>query len=345
MHEQSVPIPEFGSKPEDITAFNEAIAAINAHNDQFSIGRMMTRVILDHKDKTQKAQELVDAGATQKEAEQTVAFVGSDRIPLTEEEQMARSIVGATNAPALEATGLTLSPLRTIYTMYNGDESEQPVGRVRLQVTNGSKFSGFLLVTNPEDTSEGFQKNAAEVVDSLIAEASDAIATGQDEQTALETLAYSTGIIAGLEHIGIGDAPVAKQLSDLAQHTQQGDIKEFILAERAGLLQKPGEQGFGPAKWQRDANTQFMADSWGNILNILKLTQNNPKAQELFHQLLKAAQADLDFARADWKKLKTEGYGGGREYGSGFEEIFQTVGLELHFLASPDEEKNDSTEH
>lgn len=337
MSEQSVPTPEFGSKPEDITAFNEAIGAINAHNDQFSMGRMMARAMFDHLDEAQKAQELVDAGATQEEAEQTAAFVGSDKVPLTEEEQMARSIVGMTNAPVLEATGLTLSPLRTTSTMYSS-KGEQSVGKVRLQVTDGGKFSSFLLTTNPEDANEDFQKSAAGVVGSLIAEASDAIASDQDEQTALETLAYGKGIIAGLEHIGLGDAPVAKRLSDLAEHAQQGDVKEFVLAERAGLFQEPGEQGFGPSQWQRDASTQFMTDNWGNILNILKMTKSNPKAQELFSQLLKNAQADLDFAKDDWKKLKEEGYGGGGEYGSGFEEVFQTVELELNLLASPDEE-------
>lgn len=337
MSEQSILPAEFGSKPEDIVAFNEAIGAIDAHNDQFGMGRMMARAMFEHLDEAQKVQELVEAGATQEEAEQTAAFVGSDKVTLSEEEQMARSIVGMTNTPILEATGLTLSPLRTTGTMF-GSQGQQSIGKVRLQVTDGGTFSSFLLAANPGTAVEDFQKNAAGVVNSLIAETSDAIANDQNKQTALETLAYGKGIISGLEHIGLGDAPVAKRLSDLAEHAQQGDIKEFVLAERAGLFEEPGEQGFGPSQWQKDASAQFMTDSWKNVLNIIKMTEGNPKAQELFGQLLKNAQADLDFAKDDWKKLKAEGYGGGGEYGSGFEDVFQTVELELNLLASPDEE-------
>ena len=179
MSEYTAPTPEFGSRPEDLAAFNEAIGSINEHNDQFSMGKLMARAMLDHLDEAQRAQELVDAGATQEEAEQTVDFVGSDKLPLTEEEQMARSVVGITNAPVLEATGLTLSPLRTTSTMYSS-KGEQSVGKVRLQVTDGSKFSNFLLAVNPEDANEDFQQNAAGVASSLIAEATDAIANDTD---------------------------------------------------------------------------------------------------------------------------------------------------------------------
>ena len=66
---------------------------------------------------------------------------------------MARSIVGITNAPVLESTGLTLSPLRTTSTMYS-NKGEQSVGKIRLQVTDGSKFSNFLLAVNLGDTTD-----------------------------------------------------------------------------------------------------------------------------------------------------------------------------------------------
>lgn len=326
--------PKFGSTPEDINAFNETIQAIISHNEQFNLGGLMARALIDHAEETQKVHELVDEGATIEEAEQTIAFVGNEKVPLTEEEQMARSIVGMTNAPVLEATGLTLSPLRETSTMFS-DKGEQTVGRIRLRVTDGGKFSSFLLATNPEADNEDFQNNIALVVGNLIAETSDAIANGQDEQTAMETLAYGKGIIAGLEHIGLSDSYVARQLSDLVDNAQQGHVKEFVLAERVGLFQEPGEKGFGPSQWQRDATTQFMIDNWGNVISVLKMAKHNPNAQELFDRLLNTAIADLEFAKTDWEQIKAgldDNKGYGKDYGSGFEEVFRTVELELKRL-------------
>ena len=307
MSEYTAPTPEFGSRPEDLAAFNEAIGSINEHNDQFSMGKLMARAMLDHLDEAQRAQEL---------AEQTVDFVGSDKLPLTEEEQMARSVVGITNAPVLEATGLTLSPLRTTSTMYSS-KGEQSVGKVRLQVTDGSKFSNFLLAVNPEDANEDFQQNAAGVASSLIAEATDAIANDTDEQTALETLAYGKGIVAGLEHIGLAESPVTDKLRTLYEHAQQGDVKEYVQADNIGLLKAPEEQGFGPSQWHRDATPEYLTTHWGQVLDVIKAAKANPSAKDLYEQLLQSAQGSLDYAKSDWAKAKSEGYGGGGDCGEG----------------------------
>jgi hypothetical protein len=337
MSEFTAPSPEFGSRPEDLAAFNEAIDTINLHNDQFSLGKLVARAVFDALDEAERAQELVDAGATQEEAEQTVAFVGSDKLPLSEEELMARSILGITNAPVLEATGLTLSPLRKTSTMY-GPQGEQSVGEVRLQVTDGSKFSNFLLTVNPEAANEDFQQNAARVAGSLIAEATAAIASGADEQTVLETLAYGKGIVAGLEHIGLTESPVTDKLRSLYEHAQQGDVKEYVQADTIGLLKAPGEQGFGPTKWHRDTTAEGLTARWGQVLDVITAAKANPSAKDLYLQLVQAAQSSLDYAKSDWDSAKAEGYAGDEYYGKGFEEVFETVGLELSVLASSEED-------
>lgn len=336
MSEFATPIPKFGSRPEDLAAFNETITTINHHNDQFSLGALMARVMIDRVDEAQRTQELMDVGATWEEAEQTVAFVGSDELPFSEKEQMARSIVGVTNAPVLEATGLTLSPLREVGTIY-GVQGEQSVGEVRLQVADGGKFSNFLLAVNPEDATEDFQQTATGVVGNLIDEAKSAIASGADEQTVFETLAYGRGIIAGLEHIGLGEASVADELLGLYEYAQQGDIREYVKAGNIGLLTKPEEQGFGPANWQRDASPEYLFTRWNEVLDVARAAKANPEAKDLFAQLIQSAQSCLDYAKVDWTNAKSEGYGG-TGYGEGFEGIFETVGLELSMLSSPDEE-------
>lgn len=337
MSEYTAPTPEFGSQPEDLVAFNEAIDTVNEHNEQFSLGKLMARAMLDHLDEAQRAQGLIDAGATQEEAEQAVDFVGSDKLPLTEEEQLTRSVIGITNAPILETTGLALSPLRTTSTMYSS-KGEQSVGKVRLQVADGGKFSNFLSAVNPEDATEDFQQNTADVTSSLIAEATDAIANATDEQTALETLAYGKGIVAGLEHIGLAESPVTNKLRALYEHGQQGDVREYVQADNIGLLKDPTEKGFGPANWHRDTSTEDLATHWSQVVEVVKAAKNNPKAQDLYTQLLQSAQVYLNHAQSDWATAKAEGYGGGGSYGEGFEQVFETVGLELSMLASPDED-------
>jgi len=339
MSEYAVPAAvEFGARPEDLTAFNEAIGTINQHNEQFSsLGQLMARAMFDTLDEAERTQELVDAGATQEEAEQTIAFVGRDKLPLSEEEQMARSIVGITNAPVLEATGLTLSPLRKTSTMY-GPQGEQSGGEVRLQVTDGSKFSNFLLAVNPEEASADFQQNASSVAGSFIAEATDAIASNADEQTVLETFAYGKGIVAGLEHIGLAESPVTDKLRSLYEHAQQGDVKEYVQADNIGLLKAPEEQGFGPSQWHRDATPEYLTTHWSQVLDVVKAAKANPNAKDLYEQLLQSAQSSLDYAKSDWAKAKAEGYGAGGDNGKGFEQVFEIVGLELSMIASPDED-------
>ncbi len=330
--------PEFGSRPEDITAFNEAIASIDGHNAQFSLGNMMARALLDHLDDSQRVQELVDAGASEDEAEQTVHFVGSEKLQLTEQEQMARSIIGVTNTPVLEASGLSLSPLRTTATMFS-NKGEQSVGKVRLQITDGGSFSNFLLSVHPEDANEDFKVNTTNIVKGIITETSDSIAEGVDDRMALETLAYSKGIIAGLEHLGLGNEPAAYKLSKLYEHAQQGDIKEYVQACDIGILQEPGEPTFGPSRWQRDATPEFLATNWNRVLDVVKAAKANPRAAELFDQLAVSTQATLDYAKDDLDNIKAEGYGG-KHYGEGFEKVFETVELELNLINSPDEETN-----
>ena len=194
--------------------------------------------------------------------------------------------------------------------MYS-NKGEQSVGKIRLQVTDGSKFSNFLLAVNLGDTTDEFQQNVADVAYGLIAEASDAIANDSDEQTALETLAYGKGIVAGLEHIGLAKSPVIVKLRNLYEHAQQGDVKEYVQADNIGLLKGPEEQGYGPAKWQRDASTERLVTFWDQVLDVLKATKAKPNAKALFVQLTNSAQASLDYAKADWAKIKAEGYGGG----------------------------------
>jgi hypothetical protein len=337
MSENMAAAPEFGSQLGDVIAFSQAVDAIKQHNKQFSSGKQVARVLIDHIKRQERTQDLIDAGASPEEAEETVVFVDSSELPLSEEEQMSRSIVGITNAHALESAGLALSPLRQTGTIV-GSQGEQIVGEVRLQMADGSKFSNFLLSISPENIDEELRENIATVVADLIAEVTDAIKNRNHEQSFIETVVYGKGIVTGLEHVGLAESPMTKELCALYEHAQQGDVDEFIEASDIGLLKAPEEQEYGPTGWHRDATADHLSNRWQKVLDIVMKAKANPNAKELYEQLLKSAQDSLEYAQSDWNKLKTEGYGGNSNYGEGFEKVFETVALELSMIASPDEE-------
>lgn len=339
MSEPTPTTPEFSPQSQDVIAFNEAMASINQHNKQFSLGRVLARAVIEGVQKAERTQDLVDAGATQEEAEQTVDFVDSDKTSLFEEEQMARSIVGVANAPVLEAIGLRLSPLRTKGTVHS-EGKEQPIGEVRLGVADGGKLTNFLLTVNPDLVDDDFRQNATYLADSLITETADDIANSTTVSTeTLETLAYGKGIVASLEHIGLVNTAETERIGKLYDHAQKGDVKEYVQADSIGLFREPGKEGYSPSKWQRDASSAYLARHWNQVLEVVSDTKANPNAHELFTQVAESAQASLDFAKTDWAKMKQARGSSGGSYGQGFEEVFETVGLELKFITSPDEEK------
>lgn len=334
MSEQANTHLEFGSRKEDLTAFSDAIDAIREHNEQFSLGKIIANTIIEQVDEGERTQTLVNAGLPQDEAEATVAWVGTENLPMSEEEEMARSVVGVVNAPILGSIGLALSPLRKTATMF-GPRGEQSVGEVRLQLADGGKFSGFLLAIRPENVSDDFRKDVAHVIDNLVYETTDAISSSENTQTVFETLAYGMGIVGGLKRIGLGDLAITQELSVLTQRAKQGDVKEYVLADRVGLFREPGEQSCSPSQWQRDATEKFLLDRWEEVISILKMAKNNPKASKLFIELLASATACLNYAKTDWSRLKPKKYGTD-SYGMGFDRVFNRIETELSEVASLD---------
>ncbi len=336
MAERMNNFPDFIATPENMSAFSEAITALSAHSDEFGIGRPAVSITFQTRDRTKIANEVAAEDLPDDEATAAAARHYTT-VPLSQKEEMARSVVSLTNAPVLEAVGLGLSSLRVASSVRSG-AGRQTVGVVRLQVVDGGRLCRFLLSAKPEEADDVFKQSMLAVTYDMVSEASDAIATGKSEQTALETLAYGQGIVAGLEQIGLADSIATVQLHELCDHAQQGDVREFVIAKKAGLLDEPGAPESGPSTWQRDRHHQaVLYIRWQGIVTILRNAQANPKAQSLAAQLLATAQAHLEYAKADWDRmnsdeLHTPGHG------EGFDDVFTTVGLELSMLDSLDGE-------
>lgn len=314
MSEQELTTSE--AQPQTIQQFNESLAAVHAHNDEYSLGKAMARSLFG----------LIKIGEEDEEDKQPISH--------SEEQEMARGILDLTSSHALESLGLKITPVRQQAVIF-GPQGEEEIGPVRLQLEDGGKFSGFLSGIDPEQVDDDFRKNAAFVTGNVLVEFTDAIANGQDGDFVLETLASAEGLAKGLEHIGLSDSEVTKKLKEYAAHSKTGDLVEFVLAERLQLLKEPGAKGFGPSQWQRDASPKYLQDRWDEVVVLLRKTQANPRAQNLFNQLLGNTKANLDFARQDWGVIKGE-YGEG--YGQGFNGVFNEVSARLEELGQ--EEKH-----
>lgn len=323
MSEQSSQDPEFGKNPEDIAAFNDAISALNEHNSQFSLGKLMADALIESAEESARIHDLTEAGATEDEARQTVEFVGGDKVPFSEEEEMARSVLGITNAHVLGQTGLGLSPPREQGVMLSA-KGKTSFGKVNLQFTDGGKFSSFLGRVDAEAIDDSFKQKVSGVVGSLLNEVRSAVSSGTpDANGALEALAYSQGIANGLERVGANEEVIEK-LRALGEHSQSGTLYEYVRADSIGLLVEPDKQQFGPSQWQRDATPDYLRNGWGNVLEILKTAKENPDGAEMFDELTEKAKINLAAARADLEEIQKEGnYSEG--YGDGFPAVFDEV--------------------
>ncbi|MCA9327604.1 hypothetical protein KDA14_03690 [Candidatus Saccharibacteria bacterium] len=328
---------EFGSQPQDVESFVAAIDAVQEYNDQFSLGKMMARALIGNVKQAKKAEELVQEGASFEEAQEVVEFVGEEKPSLRDEQGMLRELVGITNETTFVEAGLALSPLRENYTVHS-TEGSFSVGRLRIGISEGNRFSSFLMNVSPQNVSDEMRHSAKKVVTDVIAEAEHSIVEYTDTGRVAEILAYAQGIGQGLDHIGIGDSDEATSLKNLAAYAAQGVAREYVVAKHLQLFEEPGQQGFGPAQWQRDASEEFLNAQWHEVLNAIHDAADNPNGGQLASALIASARKSLDFALNDWQDVRHDaGYGEG--YGSGFDAIFETVGLELDMLGSPADEK------
>lgn len=323
--------PEFGSQPEDIAAFNELVGAVANHNGQFTVGALVRSTFRQAFQMVNHTQELIDKGLDETSAEEAAQNLHDDTPTFSEEEEMARAVVGMANMPALVASGLKISPQRVLITRAQTILPEQTAGIVRFQIADGGKFSNFLL--NVYAPSDELQKSVNNVITDVVGEAKQLINDGTDNQVVLETLVYTPGVLNGLKHIGL-ETEQTKALQQLHEHAQTGDVKEYVAADTMQLLAPPEKQHYGPAEWQIDSTNEILAERWSNALELIRTIKANPKAHKLFKTVIDSTRVSLVTAQANWKEIKSEYLAAGN--GSDYDAIFESVGLELDFLASED---------
>lgn len=320
---------EFGSTADDIKAFNDAMNSLADHNNRFNLGKLLTVTIRDTIFKANNAQELVDAGATAKEAEEIVDWEREDKIPFNEEQQMNRSIVAVINDSIFDSVGLSVSPVRKNATLV-GSDSVQSCGKVRAWLIDGDKFSHFLMAVNPTDTDEEFKHNVLVVVNDLLQETTDSVDIDSDDYQFAEQYIHGLNIIKGLKNIGLEESKTIRQLRLFSKYLDQGTFTEYVLAYKIGLFEPNGE-GFGPSNWHRDATEEFLANKWNEVIAIIKKAKENPNGQDISEDLLNCAIEKLDYARQDWTQIKNSP--NNNEKIHDYDNVYNIIGLELNMLS------------
>jgi hypothetical protein len=315
---------EFGANPEDLAAFSTLVADIAAHNDQFSVGAVLGRAIGRMQAHAEHTQSLTSAGAGEEEAAMTAGFVAED-IDESVEQGVERELLGMTTAQMLAKAGLALSPVRRSV-MYMHAGRAEPLGKVRLSMADGGAFVGFLDAVDPAIADDDFKRSAAVAAHDIAAEAEQAILNGETA-IAAESLAYTDGILRGLDKLGLHEDPARNNLQDIATYHAQGVVIEWLDARESGLLRDVDPEYYGPSGWQRDSSSQSLGERWRRILDTVAAARSNPNGAELAADLAARAQAHLAAARADWAVIETtRAYGPDyNPYGEKFSNVFARI--------------------
>lgn len=91
------------------------------------------------------------------------------------------------------------------------------------------------------------------------------------------------------------------------------------------MFQEPGQETYGPTKWQKDIVADQLRSNWERVLDVLRAAQDNPKADKLYDELLVTARRSLGIAKADWADIRVESDVANSHYGEGFDDVFAQV--------------------
>lgn len=298
-------------------AFMQAMEALRAHNQEHSWGKMLGKHLV----------EGIEAADREEKGE-----MPDFQMTASDGQEMDREILGITNEEALKAIGLALSPVRKDAILLSSAGLNDSVGEVRARIQDGNSFVSFLEGLIPQSANEPLQQALDQVAGDLYKEALEVDAKSEEGIEALACLRKVAGI---MNRLGVCTEN-CRELKELGEHVAAGNVREFIAAKKIGLYDEVGGNNFGPSEWQTDATKDFLDNRWGRVLEVLEASRQNPRARELFEDLMGRAWESLNYAKADWQRLKTEravdGYG--TKYGKGFDEIFERISLELNILNS-----------
>jgi len=342
MEKKSIEAEPLEPNSDTINGLVSVVENVKRYNSQYGIGGLIGRQVVERVGEALKHGEDIERlmgekGRTEDEAELETSLTdySDKRVPFGEEQEMAKAVLELTHSDLLEDIGLRVSALRPRMVVAVGESVEQ-AGELKFQLVNGAKFSAFLHEVKLEDVNEELRHALEDIARDLVSEIYEAFKKSGEDIITAEGLAYAGGIARGLERIGLDGVDVQHTLEKLSSHVDKGDAREWVAAHNIGLLREIGEaeKGFGPSTWHTDCSGQYLSEHWQKILSTLGEIKNNPRAQELFNDLVNRARQHLDYSRSAWHRRRSEHSRDLGDYGKDFDSIFERVGLELDVIES-----------
>ncbi len=159
-----------------------------------------------------------------------------------------------------------------------------------------------MLPLAEQDTKE--IQDIKNLIDRAIFHAESTMLESADDAT-LELLAYGQNIVDVYKTISPDDSwSRMNQLSEYTRYAKLGCIREFIRAEKLGLL-KPIDMNGYLLRWHTDATAKVLQERWDAVLETLHMIYLNENARaELYETALKNARIALNIALNDLTRIE-----------------------------------------
>lgn len=249
-----------------VNQVNDLFTDIRKFNNQFSMGSMMAQLLRSHL----------------RTPEESSAPEGLSQVN-QEAQMLTASGIHMIHESTIDKLGLDLEPVEGKRAqLLTGGGQAVGEGEMRVNIKDRTKFLGFLHALNPQQVvGSELRENLHSLSNILAQQIYDQYDLQKPSDEALQLFGSLEGIVQEYKRLGIGGA---EGLETYLNHAKQGDLKEWIIIEYQGLLSEPG-QYFGPADWQKDATPEYLKGRWDSALEVLRTTQENPKARDLYNQL------------------------------------------------------------
>src|SRR3990167_268849 len=209
---------------QDVDSLFQGIAS---YNDQFSLGKSMFSLLMQHVERNTKE----DKG---KESPTLTSNIDE------QSQHMSASALSVIHETTLNNLGLSLEPVSGKSATIYSSEGAVGTGEMMLNIKDRDKFGSFLKALTPEQVSQTpLHGHLGELTEILNRQILDNYDLSEPDDSALTFLGSLDGIVSEYKRIGLTQD--AAQMEEYLQHSRAGNLREFVALKTSGLLQEPGK--------------------------------------------------------------------------------------------------------
>lgn len=270
----------------DLKEVNKLFNDMARYDDQFSMGKMMSRVLLSHfQPESNPDQAKPSLGIVDEESDQ----------------QVSAFFLISTHKNLLDSIGLILEPVSGKGAVLSSSEGSVGEGKMRVNLSDQERFTSFLgVLTSEQITNTGIKGGLENISNILAQQVLDKYDLLTPEEEAIQLFIGLDKIILEYKRLGMGKSVL--RLETYLEHGKTGDLREYMMIETRSLLSEPGKF-FGPADWQKDSTKEMLEARWNEAIAILELSRLNPNAVNLSEQLYLHLSSSVGVALESIKTL------------------------------------------